>query len=205
MRYFVPAAVIAIGAGALLLTACSGGGGGPAPAPTTSAPKAAVTTGAAPTGASPAPAAKTAPLASPSPATKTAPAALSPSPASKVGAVASPASAAVGALQVRDNATLGKYLTDGSGRTLYKFARDTADTSNCNDACAQTWPPAVPPASGTATAGAGVTGKLASFPRADGRKQISYDGVPLYYFASDTQPGDTKGQGVGGNWTVVSP
>ena len=41
--------------------------------------------------------------------------------------------------------------------------------------------------------------------RDDGREQVTYNGLPLYYFANDKAPGDTKGQGVGGVWFVAAP
>ena len=41
--------------------------------------------------------------------------------------------------------------------------------------------------------------------RDDGKKQWAYKGKPLYYFTPDTNPGDTKGQGVGNVWFVVTP
>ncbi len=36
--------------------------------------------------------------------------------------------------------------------------------------------------------------------RADGSTQVTLNGWPLYRFARDTAPGDTKGEGVGGTW-----
>jgi predicted lipoprotein with Yx(FWY)xxD motif len=99
------------------------------------------------------------------------------------------------------NATFGKILTDTSGKTLYKYANDQpgGNTSNCSGTCAQNWPP-LTIASGTPTAGAGVTGALGAFARAPGdtATQVTYDGSPLYYFVSDTAAGDAKGDGVGG-------
>jgi predicted lipoprotein with Yx(FWY)xxD motif len=53
--------------------------------------------------------------------------------------------------------------------------------------------------------GDGVDGELTTFPRADGTLQVAYDGAPLYYFANDTTPGDTNGQGLGDNWFVAEP
>jgi predicted lipoprotein with Yx(FWY)xxD motif len=41
--------------------------------------------------------------------------------------------------------------------------------------------------------------------RPDGSKQITYNGIPLYYYVRDTKPGDTTGQGVGNLWKVVAP
>ena len=59
---------------------------------------------------------------------------------------------------------------------------------------------------GAPTGGLGVeASKLGTTSRTDGGTQVTYNGHPLYHFASDSAPGDTKGQGIGGNWFVVSP
>ena len=55
-------------------------------------------------------------------------------------------------------------------------------------------------------AGDGVDGSLlGTTERDDGTTQVTYDGQPLYVFASDAAPGDTNGQGVGEVWFVVGP
>jgi predicted lipoprotein with Yx(FWY)xxD motif len=44
--------------------------------------------------------------------------------------------------------------------------------------------------------------------RADGTKQVTYKGHPLYYFARDGDKGDAYGQGVvgfGASWYVLAP
>ncbi len=98
---------------------------------------------------------------------------------------------------------LGTILVDGEGRTVYLFMPDAQGTSTCVDSCAATWP-ALP---GPATAGVGVDGALldtADRPD-DGSAQVTYNGWPLYHFASDAAPGDTNGQGIGDIWFVVDP
>jgi len=101
------------------------------------------------------------------------------------------------------NGPLGAMLVDAGGKTLYVFLKDTqnANASACSGKCADNWP-----ALTDATAGEGVDASLlGSFQRGDGSSQVTYNGWPLYYFAQDLNPGDINGQGVTGNWYVVSP
>jgi predicted lipoprotein with Yx(FWY)xxD motif len=106
-------------------------------------------------------------------------------------------------VMVASNATLGSILVDAKGMTLYTFANDTANTSNCTGSCAAAWPPLTVAQGTTPTAGPGVTGTLGVIQRADGTYQVTLDGKPLYYFAKDTKPGDTTGQGLNNLWYVV--
>src|SRR3990170_1183789 len=71
--------------------------------------------------------------------------------------------------------------------------------------CAQAWPPLVVEGAEAATAGAGVSGAIATITRDDGSRQVAYDGHPLYYYAADGKAGDTNGEGVGGFWHVAKP
>ena len=102
-------------------------------------------------------------------------------------------------------ATIGgaAVVTNAQGFTLYSFAPDTASTSKCNGACAQIWPPVT----GPATAGQAVTGQLGVITRADGSRQATYDGHPLYTYTADTAPGQANGNGInvnGGVWHEVT-
>jgi predicted lipoprotein with Yx(FWY)xxD motif len=110
------------------------------------------------------------------------------------------------ALAVQDT-NLGGVLVDSAGRTLYAFAKDTTDASQCAGACAKNWPPAT--AAAKPKVGSGVAqAKLKVISRADGSSQLSYAGHPLYGFVGDAKKGDLKGQGVdafGGLWYVVAP
>jgi predicted lipoprotein with Yx(FWY)xxD motif len=110
--------------------------------------------------------------------------------------------AAAGASVAVGTTSLGDVLVDGEGRTLYVFTADTADTSTCTGACLQAWPRYTPTA---VIAGDGVDEALLGTITVDGEQQATIDHRPLYHFASDSAPGDVKGQGVGGNWFVVSP
>jgi predicted lipoprotein with Yx(FWY)xxD motif len=101
----------------------------------------------------------------------------------------------------------GTVLTDGSGRAVYLWVKDTGDASACTGACAGAWPPV--PATGTVTAtGSATASDLGTTTRSDGTKQVTYDGHPLYYFAGDSGPGTASGQGsdgFGAKWWLVSP
>lgn len=108
-------------------------------------------------------------------------------------------------VQTATNPTLGSIITDGQGKTLYIFTRDTPGVSNCTGQCAQSWPPLTVTAGTTPTAGQGATGTLGTITRQDGTTQITYNQMPLYYFGADQAAGDTKGHGVGNVWFVVNP
>src|SRR5439155_8091893 len=106
-------------------------------------------------------------------------------------------------VEASNNATLGKtILVNAQGVTLYRYDKDSAGTSNCTASCATVWPPLA--ATGTLTAGSGVTGTLATISRADGSKQVTYNGMPLYTFEQDAKPGDATGDGVN-SFQVVTP
>jgi predicted lipoprotein with Yx(FWY)xxD motif len=108
-------------------------------------------------------------------------------------------------VQVSKDANLGDILVDGKGMTLYLFTKDQANVSNCYDQCAANWPPLQVAAGKDASAGQGVTGKLGAIDRTDGSRQVTYNGLPLYYYIKDTKAGDTTGQNVGQVWFIVHP
>ncbi|HTX93208.1 MAG TPA: hypothetical protein VMC09_18480 [Anaerolineales bacterium] len=115
-----------------------------------------------------------------------------------------PAASGPANLMVGQNATLGSFLVDSNGMTLYIYTKDTPNTSNCSGGCATAWPPLL--TNGAPTAGTGVTASmLGTTTRADGTTQVTYNGWPLYYFANDKAAGDTKGEGVGSVWYVMTP
>ena len=103
----------------------------------------------------------------------------------------------------RSDPKLGMLLTDPAGKTLYWYAKDTPGTSACVGACLTAWPAFT--ASTPLTLPSGIPGQLSAITRGDGGTQVAYNGMPLYHFAKDAQPGDATGQGVGGAWFVVPP
>ena len=110
---------------------------------------------------------------------------------------------AEGPVKITKDAKLGNILVDGSGRTLYMFTRDEKNKSNCSGTCAQSWPPLVTVDAPKAEEGVD-TAKLGTTAREDGSKQVTYNGLPLYFYSKDSKTGDTTGQNVGGIWFVVS-
>ena len=108
-------------------------------------------------------------------------------------------------LVIRTQSTsLGTVLASSDHLTLYFHAGDGTNHSSCTGTCSSNWPPLVVAASTKVTGGAGITGHFATFKRADGTTQVSYDGHPLYSWPGDVYPGDTTGQGLGG-FSVAKP
>ncbi len=109
-------------------------------------------------------------------------------------------------VQVAGNQQFGQILVTTDGMTLYNFAIDTPEMSNCTtSACVAFWPPYLVGAQPTSEPN--LPGKLSTITRPDGSKQVTYNGSPLYTFALDKNPGDANGDGVnefGGIWHVVS-
>jgi predicted lipoprotein with Yx(FWY)xxD motif len=112
-----------------------------------------------------------------------------------------------GALVSIHKTALGKVLADGRGHTLYLFEKDRNGMSSCNGACLAYWPAVLTAAK--PRAGAGVRASLlGSTKRADGRRQVTYAGHPLYTFVGDTKAGQTTGEGLtdfGAAWDAISP
>src|SRR4051794_31368965 len=118
-------------------------------------------------------------------------------------AAQSPAAGGAAGVSLADS-KFGKILVDSQGRSLYIFTPDgTSGKSVCTDKCLASWPALTSDA--TPTLGTGLDAEdFASITRADtGAKQVTFYGMPLYYFAADKSAGDVNGQGVGGKWYVI--
>jgi predicted lipoprotein with Yx(FWY)xxD motif len=105
------------------------------------------------------------------------------------------------------NTSFGRILVDGNGRALYLFTREGSTRSRCYGECAVAWPPFY--ARGRLRAGSGLdAAKLGSSRRRDGRRIVTYNGHPLYYYVTDRKPGQVTCHNVvefGGTWLVVNP
>lgn len=101
--------------------------------------------------------------------------------------------------------TLGKIIVDAQGKTLYYFANDIAASgaSTCNGQCAALWPAF---SVNTITVSSPLDpADFGSITRADGSKQTTYYGWPLYYYAGDKNPGDMNGENFLKIWFVIQP
>lgn len=120
---------------------------------------------------------------------------------------------------VSESEEYGPYLTDAEGNALYLFIDESmemaegtmsegvrANAASCTEGCLEAWPPLT--AEGEVQAGEGVNADLLYTADVSGMNMVIYNGWPLYYFAGDEAPGDTNGQGRGGEpnvWYLVSP
>jgi predicted lipoprotein with Yx(FWY)xxD motif len=117
-----------------------------------------------------------------------------------------PAPAGAGQIKVA-RTSLGSFLTDGQGRTLYLFTRDGTNMPSCSGGCTSVWPPLT--SSAAIQAGTGASSSLlGTATDAAGKTQVTYNGHPLYYYVGDVNPGQTNGEQLnqfGGLWYAVSP
>jgi predicted lipoprotein with Yx(FWY)xxD motif len=99
---------------------------------------------------------------------------------------------------------MGNAVTDGNGFVLYRFDKDSANPpkSSCEGKCAQVWPPAF--TDGNPTLKGIAADKVGTVTRADGTRQLTIGGWPVYHYAGDLKAGVWKGQGIGGTWFVVT-
>jgi len=91
------------------------------------------------------------------------------------------------------------YVMYQDHMSLYTFEQDQIGKSNCYDACAQTWPPALLPA------GTQLGESYTLVQRSDGTMQAAFRGQPLYLYVGDKNIGDTNGDGVGDVWFLARP
>jgi len=96
----------------------------------------------------------------------------------------------------------GNFLVDGQGRTLYYFTKDSPGVSTTTGPIAANWPAFYTPT--IVVPDNLIASDFGTITRADGMKQTSYKGWPLYYFVKDSAAGDSKGQKINDVWFVVN-
>jgi predicted lipoprotein with Yx(FWY)xxD motif len=98
---------------------------------------------------------------------------------------------------------LGYVLALANGQVVYMYDKDTkgGTTSACTGSCASIWLPVAggKPVVSTADTGLGTLGTIAG---ANGAKQVTYNGMPLYTYKG-ARALATTGNGVGGMWHVI--
>lgn len=100
-----------------------------------------------------------------------------------------------------ERSKLGWVLAEASGMVVYTYRGDTkGGTPTCTGACADFWPavtgiPQVGPADS-------LPGTLGTVVMANGGKQITYNGYPLYTLKGAGAL-STKGEGLEGKWHVI--
>jgi predicted lipoprotein with Yx(FWY)xxD motif len=121
---------------------------------------------------------------------------------------AAPAGAATRPAKVNlAKSSIGKILVNRSGRTLYMFTKDRKNKDNCQaiNGCTVIWFPLT--THGRPVAGTGVRRSLlGTITLANGAKQVTYAGHPLYTYSLDSAPHQTDYVGVpqfGGTWFAL--
>jgi predicted lipoprotein with Yx(FWY)xxD motif len=97
--------------------------------------------------------------------------------------------------------SIGYVLAEANRQVVYTYSKDSkGGKPTCTGACAATWLPAT----GTPQAGPAdvFSGQFGLVTRANGTKQITYNGLPLYLLKGAAGMA-TTGNGQGGVWHVV--
>ena len=100
-----------------------------------------------------------------------------------------------------EKSALGYVLAQADGQVVYTYGKDAKGGSpTCTGSCAAIWPPVT----GTPVASQADTlpGALGTVSDANGAKQITYNGMPLYTFKG-AKAFTTAGNGVAGEWHVI--
>jgi predicted lipoprotein with Yx(FWY)xxD motif len=100
-----------------------------------------------------------------------------------------------------------RMLFDARGRAIYLFTREAGTKSRCYGQCAVAWPPVYTRARPRPLSGIDAD-LLGTTKHRGGRRQVTYNDHPLYYYVTDTKPGQITCQDItefGGTWLVVDP
>jgi predicted lipoprotein with Yx(FWY)xxD motif len=120
-----------------------------------------------------------------------------------------PAASGAATIMTATVGSQGTLIVAGAnGMTLYHFAKDTPNsgTSACTATagCITKWPPLTVPTGSTPVAGSGAGGTLGTITRPDdGSTQVTYKGLPLYFYSGDSAVGDANG--IYPEWMATKP
>lgn len=110
-------------------------------------------------------------------------------------------------LQLRKTG-VGTILVNSKGFTIYAFTLDSPNHDACASIsrCLKAWPPVT--TKGKPVAGKGVNkGLLGTIKLANGQRQVTYAGHPLYTYVADKSPGQTSYVNIlqfGGRWPALN-
>ncbi|MBT2593910.1 hypothetical protein [Arthrobacter sp. ISL-72] len=126
------------------------------------------------------------------------------SPTSASAPASSPVPAGTAEVKTAESAA-GRIVVDAKGMSVYFFTKDAKDsgTSACTGQCIAAWPPVLTESDSPEVDG--VTGTVGTIPTPEGKKQVTVNGLPVYYYVKDKAAGDITGQGVNDVWYLVSP
>jgi predicted lipoprotein with Yx(FWY)xxD motif len=116
-------------------------------------------------------------------------------------------------VKLQTSTTLGSYLVDKDGRTLYYFSNDANGQNNCTGGCELLWPVFNVDNLSAGQLGEGLDiADFTTVTTSTNKKQLVYKGWPLYYYAPNAAgtntpeaAGLTGGEGFGGVWFVAKP
>lgn len=112
-------------------------------------------------------------------------------------------------VKLKSSPALGQYLADNNDKTLYYFSNDADGTNHCSGGCETAWPIFSGDVPTQAQLGDGLSASdFGVITLANGKKQITYHGWPLYYFSPKgvpEAPNATTGEGAGNVWWVAKP
>ena len=107
---------------------------------------------------------------------------------------------------ILDDSEYGSMLFGANRQAIYIFENDPRGRTVCYGECAVAWPPVF--TKGKPRAGRGVRAALlGTVRRRNGRRQVTYAGKPLYFYAHEGR-GEVRCHNVnlnGGLWWVVGP
>lgn len=133
--------------------------------------------------------------------------AQTPSKVGQGGTLVTDAADAAGSLTVMSVGGPADYVADSRRRAVYLLEGDS-DGSKCTEACLRQWAPLFPPTAEPTVSGNLAPALIGTVDRADGSRQITYNGHPLYHYAGDDRTGSTAGHGTRdewGQWYLLTP
>lgn len=100
------------------------------------------------------------------------------------------------------NTSFKEQWSNRDGFALYTFAKDGKGVSNCSGTCLANWPPLLAGANDEAKHPYSIIER--SLGSTTSVRQWAYQGMPLYFFKSDTAAGQTNGKALA-NWQLARP